>query len=144
MMHNQGYCATIHVTLTRVCPVSFALIIVQLMISQRKSKEISTGINFASTIGSGRSARIARAAPSASMTGEGLNGLNSRTSGECPVIILQEYARICKNNDSVRFLITQNNLDYSGLLFGLFLITKTKMDYSFGLFLITKTKHGLF
>ncbi len=36
-------------------------------------------------------------------------------SGECPVIILQEYARICKNNDSVEFLITQNNLDYSGL-----------------------------
>jgi hypothetical protein len=31
--------------------------------------------------------------------------------------ILQESARICKNNDSVRFLITLNRLDYSGLLF---------------------------
>ena len=33
--------------------------------------------------------------------------LRGASSGDRPVIILQEYARICKNNDSVRFLITK-------------------------------------
>jgi len=35
--------------------------------------------------------------------------------------ILQESARICKNNDSVRFLITLNRLDYSRLFFEIIL-----------------------